>query len=85
LFACFVFMLVNWMSFASNARELRRDALSMLETHIVKSSLISRHVLTLVLHLTLLLMLRLISLMDLTITHIVIPSFYAKTEYSSYA
>jgi hypothetical protein len=51
------------MSFASVARELRRDALIMLETHIVMSSLIFR--------LILILMLRLISSMDLTITHMV--------------
>jgi hypothetical protein len=52
----------------------------MLETHIVISSLISRLVLilvvflalTLVLHLALLLMLYLISLMDLTIAHMVL-------------
>jgi hypothetical protein len=44
----------------------------MLETHIVMSSLIFRLVLILVLYLTLLLILCLISLMDLTITHIVL-------------
>jgi hypothetical protein len=44
----------------------------MLETHIVMSSLIFRLVLTLVLHLTHLLMLYLISLMDQTITHMVL-------------
>jgi hypothetical protein len=67
------------MSFASGARESRRGALIMLETHIVMSSLISRLVLilmfclvlTLVLHHTLL-VLCLISLMDLTITHMVL-------------
>jgi hypothetical protein len=32
LFACFVAVLVTWMSFASVTRELRRGALSMLET-----------------------------------------------------
>jgi hypothetical protein len=73
-------VLVTWMSFASGARELRRGALSMLETYIVISSLISCLILilmfhlflTLVLHLTLLLMLCLISLMDLTIDHMVL-------------
>jgi hypothetical protein len=65
-------MLVTWISFASDARELRRDALSMLETHIMVSSLIFRLVLILVLHLALLLVLCLSSLMDLTITHVVL-------------
>jgi hypothetical protein len=68
------------MSFASSARKLRRDALSMLETHIVMSSLIFHlifilmfHlVLTLVLRLTLLLVLCLSSLMGLTIAHMVL-------------
>jgi hypothetical protein len=60
------------MSFASNARELRRGDLSMLETHIIMSSLIFCLVLSLVLHLTHLLVLCLISLMDLTIAHIVL-------------
>jgi hypothetical protein len=41
----------------------------MLETHIVMSSLIFRLAFTLVLHFALLLMLRLVSLMDLTIAH----------------
>jgi hypothetical protein len=40
LFACFVAVLVTWMSFASDARELRVGTLSMLETHIMMSSLI---------------------------------------------
>jgi hypothetical protein len=65
-------VLVTWISFASDARELRRDALSMLETHIMVSSLIFRLVLILVLHLALLLVLCLSSLMDLTITHMVL-------------
>jgi hypothetical protein len=76
------------MSFASDGRELRGDVLSMLETHIVMSSLISRLVLILVFYLArtlglhralfhvlclaLLLVLRLSSLMDLTITHMVL-------------
>jgi hypothetical protein len=88
LFACFVAVLVTWMSFASDRRELRGDALSMLETHIMISSLICRLILilvfrlarTLVLHLalfhvlclTFLLVLRLSSLMDLTIAHMVL-------------
>ncbi len=41
LFACFVAVLVTWMSFASGGRELRGGVLSMLETHIVMSLLIS--------------------------------------------
>jgi hypothetical protein len=72
LFACFVVVLVTWMSFSSIIRELRRGALTMLETHIMMSSLIFRLIHTLVLHLALLLVLCLISLMDLTITHIVL-------------
>jgi hypothetical protein len=77
LFACFVAVLVTWMSFASDEGELRGGVLSMLETHIVVSSLISNLVLilmfrlafTLVLHLALLRMLFLSFLMDLTIAH----------------
>ncbi len=72
LFACFMAVLVTWMSFASVARELRRGTLTMLETHIVMSSLIFCLVLILVLHLALLLVLCLISLMDLTIAHMVL-------------
>jgi hypothetical protein len=80
LFECFVAVLVTWMSFASGVREWRRCALIMLETHSVMSSWISclilvlvfRLVLTLVLLVTLLLMLCLISLMDLTIIHMVL-------------
>jgi hypothetical protein len=80
LFECFVAVLVTWMSFASGVRESRRCALIMLETHSVMSSWISclilvlvfRLVLTLVLLVTLLLMLCLISLMDLTIIHMVL-------------
>jgi hypothetical protein len=72
MFACFVAVLVTWISFASDARELRRGALSMLETHIVMSFLIFRLVLTLVLRLAQLLMLCLMSLMDLTITHMIL-------------
>jgi hypothetical protein len=64
LFSYFVAVLVTWMSFASNARELRRCALTMLETHIMMSSLIF--------HLAHLLMLCFISLMDLTIAHMVL-------------
>jgi hypothetical protein len=80
LFACFVVVWVTWMSFTSGGRELRGDILSMLETHIVMSSLISRLILilifclarTLVFRLTLFHVLRLSSLMDLTIAHMVL-------------
>jgi hypothetical protein len=65
-------MLVTWMSFASVARVSRRGALHILETQIMMSSLIFHLALTLVLHLALLLMLYFISLMDLTITHMVL-------------
>jgi hypothetical protein len=68
----FVTMLVTWTSFTFIARELKRCILTMLETHIVMSSLIFCLVPTLVLHLTLLLMLCLVSLMDLTITHMIL-------------
>jgi hypothetical protein len=68
------------MSFSSGVRELRGDVLSMLETHIVMSSLIFCLVLvlmfclafTLVLRLTLLHVLFLSSFMDLTIAHMVV-------------
>jgi hypothetical protein len=76
------------MSFASDRRELRGGVLSMLETHIMMSSLISRLVLILmfrlaftpvlllalshVLYLALLLVLCLSSLMDLIIAHMVL-------------
>jgi hypothetical protein len=60
------------MSFVSDARELRRCALSMLETHIVMSSLIFHLVLILVPRLALLLVLCPVSLVDLTITHMVL-------------
>jgi hypothetical protein len=70
-------MLVTWMSFASGAKELRRGVLTVLETHIVMSSLISRLILILVfrlsrtlgLRLPLLHVLFLRSLMDLTNAH----------------
>jgi hypothetical protein len=81
-------VLVAWMSFASDGRELRGGVLSMLETHIVMSSLICRLVLILmfrlaltlvlrlalfhVLCLTLLLVLYLSSFMDLTIAHLIL-------------
>jgi hypothetical protein len=67
-----VAVLVTWMNFASVTRELRRGALTMLETHIVMSSLIFRLTLSLMLCLALLLLLCLISLMDLTIAHMVL-------------
>jgi hypothetical protein len=68
------------MSFIFGVRELRRGTLIMLETHIVMSSLIPHLililvfylVLTLVLHLALLLVLCFISLMDLTIAHMIL-------------
>jgi hypothetical protein len=72
LCACFVAVLVTWMHFASIARELRRCALTILETHIVMSSLIFRLTLSFMLCLTLLLVLYLVSLMDLTIAHMVL-------------
>jgi hypothetical protein len=72
LLACFMAVLITWMSFAFGTRELRRDALTMLETHIVMSSLIFRLDLILVLCLTLTLMLWLSSLMDLTIAHMIL-------------
>jgi hypothetical protein len=67
-----VAVLVTWFSFASGAGELRRDALTMLETYIVMSSLIFRPNLILVLCLALTLVLCLNSPMDLTITHMVL-------------
>jgi hypothetical protein len=70
--ACFMAVLVTWMSFASVARELRRDALTMLETHIVMSSLIFHLTLSLALCHALVLVLCLISLMELTIAHMVL-------------
>jgi hypothetical protein len=68
------------MSFACGIRELKGGILSMLETHIVMSLLISHLVLilmfrlafTLVLHLAFLHVLFLGSLMDLTIAHMVL-------------
>jgi hypothetical protein len=60
------------MSFAFDVKELRGGTLSMLETHIVMSSLIFCLGLTLVLRLALLLVLCLVSLMDLAITHMVV-------------
>jgi hypothetical protein len=72
LFICFVAVLITWMSSASVIRDLRSGALIMLETHIVMSSLIFRLVLIPMLCLTLLLVLWLICLMDVTITHMVL-------------
>jgi hypothetical protein len=60
------------MSFTSDVRELRRAALTMTETHIVMSFLIFHLGLTLVLRFTLLLVLCLVSLIDPTITHVVL-------------
>jgi hypothetical protein len=61
---CFVSVLVTWVSFANIARESRTGALIMLETHVTISSLIF--------HLILILVLRLISFMDLNIAHMVL-------------
>jgi hypothetical protein len=72
LFACFVAVLVTCMSFASGARELRRGALIIPETHTVMSFLIFCLTLSLVLCHTLLLVLCLNSFMDLTIAHMVL-------------
>jgi flagellar biosynthesis protein FlhB len=80
LSAYFVAVLVTWMCFASDGRELRGGMLSMLETHIVMSSLIFRLVLilmfrlafTLVLLLALFHVLCLSSLIDLTIAYMVL-------------
>jgi hypothetical protein len=63
---------VTSMSFASGARGLRGGALIMPETHIVMSFLIFRLALSLALYLALLLVFCLSSLMDLTITHIIL-------------
>jgi hypothetical protein len=60
------------MSFASVERRFRRGVLSMLETHTVMSSLSFRLILTLVLRLALLLVVCPVSLMDLTIAHMVL-------------
>jgi membrane protein implicated in regulation of membrane protease activity len=60
------------MSFASDVRELRRGIFIVLETHIVMSLLIFHLVLTLVLCLVILLVRCLISLVDLTIAHMVL-------------
>jgi hypothetical protein len=76
------------MSFASDERELRGGMLSMLETHIVMSSLIFHLILilmfrltfTLVLCLTLFHVLCLSLLMDLTIAHMVLV--YERTTLS---
>jgi hypothetical protein len=67
-----VLVLITWMSFACGARELRRDTLTMLETHIVMSSLISRLILILMFCLAFTLVLFLGSLTDLTIAHMVL-------------
>jgi cation transport ATPase len=69
LFSCFVAVLVTWMSSTFGIRDLRGGALSMLETHIVMSSLIFHLILTLMLLLALIHALFLSSLMDPTIAH----------------
>jgi hypothetical protein len=79
LFACFVAVPVTWMSFAFGERELR-GVLSMLETHIMMSLsifcliliLMFRLAFTHVLHLAPSHVLCLSSLMDPTITHMVL-------------
>jgi hypothetical protein len=99
LFVCFVAVLITWMSFASGGRELRGGVLSMLDTHIMMSLLIFRLVLILMFHLTftlvpllalshvlcltLLLVLRLSSLIDSIIAHIVLV--HERTALSLYA
>jgi hypothetical protein len=73
-------VLVTWMSFAFGGRELRGGVLSILETHIVMSSLIFRLVLilmscfafTLVLRLAFFHVSCLSSLMDLTIAQMIL-------------
>jgi hypothetical protein len=60
------------MCFASGGTELRGGMLSMLETHIVMSSLIFRLILIFMFCLALTLVLCLSSLMDLTIAHMVL-------------
>jgi hypothetical protein len=60
------------MSLASVVRELRRDALTTLETHIVMSYLIFCLALSLTLRIALLIMLCLNSLMDLIIAHMIL-------------
>jgi hypothetical protein len=80
LFVGFVVVLVTWISFASSGRELRGGVLSMLETHIVMSSLMFRLSLILVFRLAFTLVLRLAlfhvlclsSLIDLTIAQMVL-------------
>jgi hypothetical protein len=75
-----VAVLVTWMSFASGESELGGCVLSMLETHIVMSSLmfhlslilVFRLTRTLVLHLALFQLFCLVSLMNLTIAHMVL-------------
>jgi hypothetical protein len=67
-----VAVLVTWMSFASGVRKLRGGMLSILETHIVMSSLIFHLAFTLVLRLAHLHVLFLSPLIGLTIAHIVL-------------
>jgi hypothetical protein len=73
-------VLITWMRFSSDVREFRGGVLSMLETQIMMSSLISRLILILMFHLAFTFVLRLAllqvlflnSLMDLTIAHMVL-------------
>jgi hypothetical protein len=60
------------MSFVFGARGFRGDVLIMPETHIMMSFLIFRLALSLTLCLTLLLVFYLVSLMDLTIAHMIL-------------
>jgi hypothetical protein len=64
IFACLMAVWVTWMSFDFHVREWRRGVSIMLETNIMMSSSIF--------HLTFLLVLRLIFLIDLTIAHMVL-------------
>jgi hypothetical protein len=66
-FACFVTVLVTWMSFTSCVRKLRGGILSRLETHIVMSLFIFRLVLTLIFCLAFTLRLRLAFTLELPV------------------
>jgi hypothetical protein len=65
-------VLITWMSFTSDARELRRDVLIVPETHIMMSFLIFCIALSLALYHALLLVLCLNSLMYLIIAYMVL-------------
>jgi hypothetical protein len=72
LFAYFVAVLVTWINFTSDVRDLRRGALSMPKTHIMMSFLIFCLILTLVLRPALPHVLFLSSLMNLIIAHMIL-------------